>query len=108
MNNIKKEIKQKSYRISLVLLIVIIILGVIIFKKPSITGKVTGGQQTVYSENLNIQKNESGTYVWQVKNPGSIKSLKATGSVTSNGTATTFPLDETTRSLRVSGLRAPA
>ena len=87
MSSIKSKIKQKNYIISLVLIIIIIILGVIIFKKPSITGKVIEGQQTAYNENLNIQKNESGTYVWQVKNPGSIKSLKATGSVTSNGTA---------------------
>ena len=90
MNNIKREIKQKNYRIPLILIIIVIILGIVIFKKPVITGKVVQGQQIIYSENLNIQKNESGTYVWQIKNPGSIKSLKATGSVTSNGTAKVY------------------
>ena len=90
MSNRKRIEMQKGYIIPLVLIITIIILGIAIFKKPSITGKVIQGKETIYSENLNIQKNESGSYAWQVKNPGSIKSLKATGSVTSNGTAKVY------------------
>ncbi|MEK6892175.1 MAG: hypothetical protein AABX25_03245 [Nanoarchaeota archaeon] len=37
-----------------------------------------------------MQINESGTYEWNVKNPGNITSLKATGSVSSNGTAKVY------------------
>lgn len=88
MKNKKTGVKkQKNYRMLLALIIALIILGIAIFKEPSITGRVIQSQQTAYSENLNIQKNESGAYEWQVKNPGSIKSLRVTGSVTSNGTA---------------------
>ena len=82
--------KSRSSVILISLLIILVLLGVFIFKKPSVTGKVIQSKETVYSENLNIQKNESGTYEWQVKNPGNIKSLKATGSVTSNGTAKVY------------------
>ena len=90
MSRIKSRKKQKNYSIQFALIIAIIILGIIIFKESVITGKVIEGQQIIYSENLNIRKNESGTYEWNVKNPGSIKSLKATGSVTSNGTAKVY------------------
>lgn len=90
MVSIKSREKQKNYSIPFVLIIAVIILGIIIFRKPVITGKIIEGQQVIYSENLDIQKNESGSYLWQVKNPGSIKSLKATGSVTSNGTAKVY------------------
>ena len=72
------------------ILIVIIILGIFIFKKPTVTGRVVQGEEAVFSENLNLQVNESGTYEWKVKNPGDIKSLKATGSVSSNGTARVY------------------
>src|SRR3989338_5204497 len=91
MKNKKIGIKRwKNNAILFVLIIAIIVLGMVIFKKPSITGRVIQAQQAAYSENLNIQKNESGTYEWQVKNPGNIKSLKVTGSVTTNGTAKVF------------------
>jgi len=82
--------KSRSSAILISLLIILVLLGIFIFKKPAVTGKVIQGKETVYSENLNIQKNESGTYEWQVKNPGSIKAIKATGSVTSNGTAKVY------------------
>lgn len=68
-------------------------------KKPSITGKVVEGKETIFSDNLNLQANESGTYEWQVKNPGIIKSLKASGSVTPNGTARVYIEHNGTRQL---------
>ncbi len=91
-NNVQ-DIRNSAglYKYGFVIIIaLIIVLGFVIFKRPSITGKVVSGTETVYSENLNIEKNESGTYEWQVKNPGNIKSIKATGSVTSNGTAKVY------------------
>lgn len=86
----KKSRKQKFNLYLVTLIIIIIILGIYIVKKPSITGKVILGKENIYSENLNIQQNESGTYNLTLKNPGSIKSLKATGSVSANGTARVY------------------
>ena len=91
MSHKKRVIKrQKISEGTIILIITLIILGILLFKNPSITGKVVQGKETIYSENLNIEKNESGTYEWNIKNPGNIKSLKATGSVTSNGTARVY------------------
>ena len=91
MNHKKRKIKgSKNAVIFIILITTLIVVGILIFKKPNTTGNVVTGTETIYSENLNIKKNESGTYEWQVKNLGSIKSLKATGSVTSNGTARVY------------------
>lgn len=90
MLNKKGELNKKLNVHLVVFIIIIVILGISIFKKPVITAKVVLGKETIYSENLNIEKNESGTYEWQVKNPGGIKSLKATGSVSANGTARVY------------------
>lgn len=91
MQNKKRTANKHEIGVILIVLVMImVILGVLIFKKPSITGKVVLGKETVYSDNLNLKINESGSYEWKVKNPGSIKSLKLTGSVTSNGTAKVY------------------
>jgi len=42
-------------------------------------------KEATYKDNLNLKVNESGTYEWQPKNPGNIKSIQATGSVEGNG-----------------------
>ena len=55
--------------------------------KPSLTGFVVVAEEKTYSDNLNLKINESGTYEWQVKNPGNMKSIKVTGSIGGNGTA---------------------
>ncbi|MBS3096244.1 hypothetical protein J4480_02285 [Candidatus Woesearchaeota archaeon] len=90
---------MKIDRILLGLIIIMIIAGVIIFKKPAVTGRAVQGSEAIFSENLNMQVNESGTYEWQVKNPGSIKSLKASGSVSANGTARVYIEKNGTRQL---------
>ncbi|MBI2649725.1 hypothetical protein HYX04_00250 [Candidatus Woesearchaeota archaeon] len=82
--------KQKIPGSAVILIIALIFLGIFLFQKPGITGKVIQGKETIFSESLNLQVNESGDYEWNVKNPGSIRSLKATGSVTSNGTAKVY------------------
>lgn len=83
----------------IIILIIAASLAVFLLKNPSITGKAVGGKETVFSENLRLQVNESGTYEWQVKNPGAIKSLKATGAVSSNGTARVYIENNGTRQL---------
>ncbi|MBI2659063.1 hypothetical protein HYX05_03120 [Candidatus Woesearchaeota archaeon] len=47
-------------------------------------------QETAYNESLGLRINESGTYEWNVKNPGMIKSLKASGSIIGNGTVKVY------------------
>lgn len=100
----KKEVLKptKNKRYGLVLFIsvaVLVILVALALKKPSITGKAILDKETIFSENLDLKVNESGTYEWQVKKPGSIKSLKATGAVSSNGTARVYIEKNGTRQL---------
>src|SRR3989338_5665219 len=80
-------------------IVVLMVLGSYVFKKPIITGRVTEGGETIFNENLNLQANESGTYEWDVKNPESIKSLKMSGSVSSNGSAKVYIEKNGTRQL---------
>ena len=99
MQEKRKKRNREIDRILISLIIVMIIMGVAIFKKPAVTGKVVQSNQAIFSENLKLQLNESGTYEWQVKNPGSIKSLKASGSVSANGTARVYIEKNGTRQL---------
>ena len=98
--NIQKRVaeKQDVWKIA-IFLVLIVILGTLVFKKPSVTGRVIQSGEAVFSENLNLQLNESGSYEWQVKNPGSIKSLKMSGSVSSNGSARVYIEKNGTRQL---------
>src|SRR3989344_9526527 len=92
--------KKREFDKKLIFLIIaIVILSVLIFKKQAITGQAILSQENIHSDSLNLKVNESGTYEWQVKNPGNIKSLKATGSVTSNGTARVYIENNGTRQL---------
>ena len=67
-------------------LISLLIMSIFLVAKTGITGQVVLNKETAYADNLKLKVNESGTYEWQVKNSGDIKSIKATGSVTGNGT----------------------
>ena len=92
--------KNKNIDVFIVLIIIVMIaLGFSVFKKPTITAKVILGKEAIYSENLNLQVNESGTYEWNIKNPGSIKSLRLSGAVSSNGTAKVYIEKNGTRQL---------
>lgn len=89
----KAKISKKKHEFNITifaLIIMIIVAGALLFKKPAVTGKVIQGGEAAHNENLNLKINESGTYEWKIKNPGSITSLKATGSVTSNGSAKVY------------------
>ncbi len=95
---------QNIDKIVIIFIIGIIVIGTFMFKKPSVTGKAIQGmaiqgQENIYNENLNLEINESGSYEWQLKNPGSIKSLKASGTVSSNGTARVYIEKNGTRQL---------
>lgn len=91
---------RKNLRIA-VFLAIILVLGVVLSKYSAIspTAKVVQDDENIFSERINLQLNKSGTYEWKVKNPGSIRSLKMTGSVSSNGTARVYIEKNGTRQL---------
>ena len=72
------------------LIVLLLIITSLFLLKPFTTGYVVLSKETIYNESLGLKINESGTYEWNVKNPGSIKSLKASGSVTGNGTVKVY------------------
>lgn len=86
MYNKKRDFNSKIA----IFFIILILLGLTLYKNPSITGRIIEGRENIFSENLNLRVNESGTYQWNMSNPGSIKSLKATGSVSTNGSAKVY------------------
>jgi|TARA_B100001971_G_scaffold215131_1_gene258045 hypothetical protein len=48
---------------------------------PAITGFVTVTKQFNYTDEVNLEFSESGTYVWDLANPGNLKSIKISGSM---------------------------
>lgn len=81
--------KSKAGIVIIFIAIAIIILGILILKKPSITGLVIS-KETVHSDSLNLEVNESKSVVWNLRNPGNLKSIKADGSISRNGTAKVY------------------
>lgn len=77
-----------AYAIPFIIL-VMIITSLFLFK-PSVVGYVVLSKETAYNESLNLRVNESGAYEWNVRNPGIMKSLKASGSVAGNGTVKVY------------------
>ena len=71
------------------IVLALIITSLFLFK-PSVVGYAVLSKETAYNESLSLRINESGAYEWNVKNPGSIKSLKASGSVVGNGTVKVY------------------
>lgn len=67
-------------------LIILLMVSILFISKPKITGYVTLIQEKTYDDRLNLLVNESADFNWTLRNPSSIKSLKATGSITGNGT----------------------
>ena len=85
----KKRDKKDTIVVFTLVAIVILILGFFIFK-PSITGFAVITKETTYSDNLNLVINESKSVVWNLRNPGDLKLIKATGAITRNGSAKVY------------------
>lgn len=77
---------EKSSRYAVPLIVILVIAASFFLLKPAITGQVVLNKEADYTDNLNLVINESGTYEWNVKSPGDIKSIKASGNVIGNGT----------------------
>ncbi|MBI2541326.1 hypothetical protein HYV80_01275 [Candidatus Woesearchaeota archaeon] len=82
--------KKQLIRYAIPFAAILLIIASLLLLKPSITGNVALDREIAYTENLNLQMNESGEYNWTLKNPGVMKSLKASGSVTGNGTVKVY------------------
>ena len=85
----KKRYKKDTIVVFTLVAIVILILGFFIFK-PSITGFVVITKETTYSDNLDLVVNESKNVIWNLRNPGDLKLIKATGAITRNGSAKVY------------------
>ena len=89
----KAEKKRKGDKRNIIIIlaaIIIIIFGVNIIKNPSITGFTAITKETIYSDDLNLVVNESGSAVWNLRNPGNLGGVKATGSISRNGSAKVY------------------
>ena len=81
--------KIKKGGIALIIL-VIIALGFFILKKPAITGFAVVTKETAYSDELNLEVNESKEVAWFLKNPGDLKSIKLAGAISKNASAKVY------------------
>ena len=54
---------------------------------PAITGFVTVTKEFNYSDDVNLEFSESAEYVWNLANPGNLKSIKISGSKSKQGDA---------------------
>ena len=82
----KKVIENKAIRFGVPILLFVLIISILFISKPEISGYVVLTQEKAYDDNLNLAINESSEYIWKLKNPGKLKSIKATGSIFGNGT----------------------
>jgi len=87
----RKKGNSEKDNIKIVLIaIVIITLGIIIFNKAGITGFVVISKETEFTDKLNLVVNESKNITWNVRNPGNIQSIKATGALSRDGQAKVY------------------
>jgi len=87
----KKRNEKDKINIALILAVIVIIaLGIFIAKKSSITGFVVITKETTYKDSLNLAVNESKNVTWNLRSPGNLQSIKATGAISRNGTAKVY------------------
>jgi hypothetical protein len=75
------------------LIAVFVVLGffyVLMFVKPEITGRVVVEEQYNYTQLINKSFNESSEYVWQLENPGNLRSVKLNGFISNAGSAKVY------------------
>ena len=83
---LKAVSKKTLIKYTAPLIIIILIFASLFLLKPEITGRVVLSKETAYNKSINLEINESGNYTWNLNKPVDIRSIKATGSVTGNGT----------------------
>lgn len=70
--------------------LMIIAIVFLVTRKPTVTGFAAITKETENKDTLNLVVNESKNISWTLKNPGSIKSLAASGEISRNGSAKVY------------------
>ena len=70
--------------------ILAIVLTGIYYLEPAITGFIAAGKQFSYSDDLNWVVNESSEHIWILENPGTLKSIKVSGTLENKGSAKVY------------------
>ena len=86
----KKSDKNKVNVVVVLVAIVAITLGIFILQKASITGFVVLIEEQIFEDNLNLVVKESKNITWNLRNPGKLALVKATGAISRNGTAKVY------------------
>ncbi len=81
----KKSRFRKPVAYASLALILLLIATSFFVLKPSVTGHVVLGKESAYNKTLNLKLNQSGNYTLALDKNGIVTSIKATGSVTGNG-----------------------
>ncbi len=91
-NKAAREAIGKKILVKYVLpfVMLMLIFGSLFLLKPSITGQVILSKETTYNRSMNLEINQSGNYTLTLDRPADLNSIKATGSVTGNGTVKVY------------------
>lgn len=86
----KKRNNSKLNLVIVLVAIVIVTFGIFLLQRVSITGFVVLTEEKTFDDNLNLVVNESKNVTWNIRNPGNLQLVKATGAISRNGTAKVY------------------
>jgi len=86
----KNSDKSRVILVIVLVAIVFVTLGIFLLQKASITGFVVLTEEQTFDDNLNLVVNESKNVTWNLRNPGNLQIVKATGAISRNGTAKVY------------------
>ena len=86
----KRGVKNKTNIVIILAIMVIVALSIFIFKKPAITGFAVITKESTHDDDLFLVINESKNVSWNLRNPGNLQLIKATGAISRNGTAKVY------------------
>ena len=80
---------EVDFKLFLEIMAVYVILALVLtgvyLLEPTITGFITVTKQIEYTDKVNQEFNETSEYVWNLSNPGILKSIKIDGSKSIEG-----------------------
>ncbi len=87
IGNFGSKLKHQNpiVKIAIPALVLLLLFTSLFILKPSITGHVVLGKEVTYNKSLNLKLNESGNYTLRLGKPGTMTSMRATGSIGGNG-----------------------
>jgi len=103
MRKIKLSHEEVEVKLFLEVIGVYMVLALLLvgayYLEPAITSFVTVTKQINYTDDVNLEFDESGIYVWELANPGPLKSIKISGSKIEQGQAKVYLEDNGVRHL---------